>query len=253
MKGPMIAFCLAFAAPLLLLHSCVSTRNKSNSRQLPPGPPDWPIIGNLLDLGYHYKAPHKRLVQLQKKYGHAAMELFKSHDQAFSNRYLGEVLKSTGDEYGPTSLLSPNGPIWRMNRRLYATIFSRTSIKNTLGRRRQFVDQMIQWISLKEKEGRSVEIRHLTFEIGVLSTKPNVADFFPWLRKLDPQNLASRTKKAVYALQNIIEELVKERKSRDIVLHNHHKEKDFLDLLMDFEVSGKDEPRKMSDRHINAF
>ncbi|KAI3876248.1 hypothetical protein MKX03_028478 [Papaver bracteatum] len=297
-----IAFSLAVSFPLILifLHSSLSRRNKTNSGRLPPGPPGWPLIGNLLDLGF---TPHKTFVELQKKYGpifmlrlgamnvlviasaDAAMELFKKHDQAFSTRLVGEVLKLTGDEYGPTPLLSPYGSIWRMNRRLYATIFSRTSRKNTLGRRRQFVDQMLQWISLEEKEGRGVEIRHFTFvalsnlfgnlffskdimdhksatgkelyqvikEIGVLSKKPNVADFIPWLRKLDPQNLANRTKKAVYAFKSIIGEFVKERKSRHIVLRNNNEDKDFLDLLMDFEGSGKDEPRKMSDKHITAF
>ncbi|RZC85879.1 hypothetical protein C5167_026553 [Papaver somniferum] len=298
-----IAFSLAISSSLLLillLHSRLSRRNQTNSSRLPPGPPGWPLIGYLLNLSYQ---PHKTFVHLQKKYGpvfmlrlgamnvlviaseDAAMELFKHHDQAFSNRLLGEVLKLTGDEYGPTPLLSPSGSIWRMNRRLYAAIFSRTTLKKSLGRRRQFVDQMMQWISVEEKEGRSVEIRHLSFvaltnlfgnlffskdlmdfksatgnelyhlikEIGVLSTKPNVADFFPWLRKLDPQNLGNRMNKARNAFENIIDEFVKERKGRDIVSPNNNEEKDFLDMLMDFEGSGKDEPKKMLDKHINAF
>ncbi|KAI3923549.1 hypothetical protein MKW92_028711 [Papaver armeniacum] len=295
-----IAFSLAVSAPLLLvllLHSC--RRNKTKSCWLPPGPPGWPLIGNLLGIG---NKPHKTFIELQKKYGpvfmirlgamnvlviasaDAAMELFKSHDRAFCNRQLGEALKSLSDEYCPTPS-SAYGPIWQRNRRLYAAINSRTTVKNTLGRRRQFVDQILQWILVEEKEGRSVEIRHLTLvaltnlfqnlffskgatdlnstitgnqlyqlirEIGVLSTEANVADFFPWLRKLDPQNLASRMKKTVDACLNTIDELAKERKSRDIDLRNNN-EKDYWDLLMDFEGDGKDEPRKISDRHLNWF
>ncbi|KAI3868352.1 hypothetical protein MKX03_030345, partial [Papaver bracteatum] len=298
------AISLAMAAPLLLLllHSFLRQKSKTNSRRLPPGPPGWPLIGNLLDVGFHYKAVHKRLVEIQKKYGpifmlrlgamnlvvigsaDAATELFKSHDQDFSNRFVFEAQKSQVDKHCPTPV-APYGPIWRMNRRLYATINSRTAIKNTLGRRRQFVDQMIQWISVEEKEGRCVEINHLTLvaftnlfgnlffskdvmdfksatgnelyqlikEIQVLSTYPNVADFIPWLRNLDPQNLANRTRKAVDACLNIIDEFAKERKIRDIVLRDTSEEKDFWDLLMSFEGNGKDEPRKMSDEHINVF
>ncbi|XP_026429857.1 cytochrome P450 76A1-like [Papaver somniferum] len=53
-------------------------------------------------------------------------------------------------------------------------------------------------------------------------------------------------------LKNIIDEFSKERKSRDVATRNNE-EKDFWDLLMDFEGSGKDEPWKMSDKHINSF
>ncbi|RZC89268.1 hypothetical protein C5167_030963 [Papaver somniferum] len=37
------------------------------------------------------------------------------------------------------------------------------------------------------------------------------------------------------------------------VLRNNNEEKDYWDLLMDFEGNGKDEPRKLSERHINWF
>ncbi|KAI3984166.1 hypothetical protein MKX01_011120 [Papaver californicum] len=62
---------LAVAAPLLLLLLNIfpSWKNKTNYRRLPSGSPCWPLIENLLYLGYHYKAPHKRLVELRKKYG----------------------------------------------------------------------------------------------------------------------------------------------------------------------------------------
>ncbi|RZC49901.1 hypothetical protein C5167_018334 [Papaver somniferum] len=160
------AIFLAAAAPLLLLlvHSFLSWKNKTNSRRLPPVPSGWPLIGNLfirnlLNLGDNYKAPHKILVELQKEYGpifmlrmvamnvlvigsaDAAMELFKSHDQALINRHPNQALQASIDDNATP--WSPYGPIWRMNRRLYATFFSRKTMNNTLGKRRQFVDQMI--------------------------------------------------------------------------------------------------------------
>ncbi|RZC49900.1 hypothetical protein C5167_018333 [Papaver somniferum] len=87
-------------------------------------------------------------------------------------------------------------------------------------------------------------------EIGLAITKPNVADFLPWFRNLDPQNLASRTKKAIHACVNIIDGFVKERRSKG-VFGNKNEGQDYWDLLMDFEGNGKDEPRKLSDGQIN--
>ncbi|KAI3966759.1 hypothetical protein MKW92_025067 [Papaver armeniacum] len=296
------AIFLAVTAPLLLLllHNFLGWKNKTNSKRSPPGPPGLPLIGNLLDLGYNYRAVLKRLVELQKKYGpvfmlrmgpvnmlvisstDAAMELFKNH-KAFCDRPPVQALQPSYDGYYVTPW-SPYGPMWRMNRRIYATLFSRTAMNDTLGKRRQFVDQIKQWILVEEKEGRSVEIKHLTLvafanllgnlffskdvmdfksakgnqlyqlleEIGVLSTKPNISDFFPWLRNLDPQNLANRTKKAIHAYANIVDGFAKERRSMDDFCKNNN-EKDYWDLLMDFEGNGKDEPRKLSDTHITWF
>ncbi|XP_026420284.1 cytochrome P450 76A2-like [Papaver somniferum] len=298
-----ISVAVAALLLLLLLHNFLILKNKTNSRRLPPGPPCWPLIGNRLNVGYDCKVPHKRLVEIQMKYGpifmmrmgalntlviasaDAAMELLKTHHQAFINRHLVQRLQPVDDKKFKATAWAPyGGPIWRISRRLYATLFSRTTMNNTVGKRRQLVDQMIQWISVEEKEGRSVEIKHLTLvafvnllgnlffskyvmdlksatgselyqllgEIVQLSSKLNVADLFPWLRNLDSQNMANRMKKALYAFENIVDGLAKERKRMHVV-RNNNEEKDYWDLLMDFEGNGKDEPIKLSDRYIISF
>ncbi|RZC85881.1 hypothetical protein C5167_026542 [Papaver somniferum] len=298
------AISFAVAAPLLLLlHSFLSRKNKTNLRRLPPGPPGWPLIGNIFDISWDYESLHKSYVKIQKKYGAifmirvgwqnmvvigsdvAAMEMFKTHDQTFFSRNPIQTLQLRDDDNYQVTPWATYGPIWRINRRLYATFFSRSTMNNTLGKRRQFVDQLIQWISEEEKEGRSVEIKHLTLvaltnlvgnlffskdvmdlksasgsklykllgEIVVVTSKPNIADVFPWLRKLDPQNLSRRMKKAHDAFLNIIDEFAKERKSRDIDWRNNKEEKDYWDFLMEFEGNGKDEPKKLSDKYINFF
>ncbi|KAI3977854.1 hypothetical protein MKX01_036694 [Papaver californicum] len=70
--------------------------------RLPPGPPGWPVVGNLFNIG---TMPHKH------KYGsliwlrlgslnilvvssvEATMEMFKNHDHSFCSRYINEAMK----------------------------------------------------------------------------------------------------------------------------------------------------------------
>ncbi|RZC85877.1 hypothetical protein C5167_026556 [Papaver somniferum] len=116
---------LAVAAPLflvLLLRLFHGRKSKTNSSRLPPGPPCWPVIGNLSDLGKNprkvFKRPHQMLVELQQKYGpvfmlrlgavntlvigsaDVAMEFFKNHDQSFINRVLPKIFNVVVDEHG---------------------------------------------------------------------------------------------------------------------------------------------------------
>ncbi|KAI3880425.1 hypothetical protein MKX03_027251 [Papaver bracteatum] len=146
---------LAVAAPLLLLlHSFLSLKNKTNSRRLPPGPPSWPLIVNRLDVGYDYKKYGPifmmrlgKLNMLVIASEDAAMELLKTQHQAFINRHLVQRLQPVDDKKFKETAWAPyGGPIWRISRRLYGTLFSRTTMNNTLGKRREFVDQMLQWI-----------------------------------------------------------------------------------------------------------
>ncbi|MCL7033953.1 hypothetical protein MKW94_008146 [Papaver nudicaule] len=297
-----IALCLAVAAaaPLLLLHFCRTRKIKRGSELLPPGPPGWPVVGNLFNMGYK---PHETFLNLQRKYGgifmlrlgavnmvviasaKVATELFKNHDHVFCNRYQMEVFKM-GEDYNSATVTRPTGPYWRMVRRIYATeLFCRTAIKKAEGKRRECVQQMIQWVSAEGKEGTSVELRHLLFvslfnlmgklllswdildlksadvnefyltigEVGDITLKSNAADFFPWLRKLDLQNFNRRMKNAIDKQINIIDGITKEQRRLMDSVHNKDEEKNFWSVLQEFEGNGKDEPRKMSDRQINML
>ncbi|RZC51352.1 hypothetical protein C5167_019775 [Papaver somniferum] len=218
------AFCLAVATFVLLL---IRNRSKvtSSTSRLPPGPPGWPIIGNILDLGM---APHASLAKLQTKYGpliwlrlgfvntlvissaEGALEMFKNHDNTFCNRYLNEALKIC-ENYNGTITLGPYGPYWRMLRRICTTeLFSRKRILDTAPLRRRCVDKLIAWISKEAKE--TVE----------LAARPNIADFFPTLRPIDPQGLKKKMENKMLEVLEVV-------------------------------GNGKDEPTKISDTNLNIF
>ncbi|MCL7040214.1 hypothetical protein MKW94_006407, partial [Papaver nudicaule] len=292
------AFCLALAVPLLLHHLC-SRKAKTYTRPLPPGPPCWPVVGNLFDLGWK---PQETFVRFRQKYGpvfmlrlgsmnalviasaDAAAELFKNHDHSFCNHALNEAMNAGEDYVGATGTRS-YGPYWRMMRRLYVTkFFSRTTMQNTIVKRTRCVEQMIRWISEEAKENGIVELRHFVFlslfnlmgdllfsrslldvksgtgdelyrlidEMALIAVKPNAADFFPMLRKLDPQNLKKKMRNATDAVLDIFDGFVKERKTAESV-RDEYLEKDFWDVLMEFEGNGKDEPKSISDRQINLL
>ncbi|XVE96519.1 hypothetical protein REPUB_Repub02eG0229600 [Reevesia pubescens] len=93
----------------------------------PPGPPGWPIFGNIFDLG---TMPHQTLYKLKPKYGpvlklqlgsvntvviqsaKAASELFKNHDQDFCDRKCPVVLTAHNHCEG-TLALGRYGKYWR--------------------------------------------------------------------------------------------------------------------------------------------
>ncbi|OVA05576.1 Cytochrome P450 [Macleaya cordata] len=215
----------------------------------------------------------------------AAMVLFKNHDHSFCNRHLNESLKSD-ETISATIALSEYGPYWRMMRRLYTTeIFSRKRINDTAPVRRRCVDKMIKWISDEGKGTNTVELRpfllatsfnlignlvlsrdlvdpkstkgndffDLNLELANLIIKPNLANFFPSLRWLDPQGIKNKVKEKLNLILEIVGSFVEERRRMIDVQHIQNREKDFLDVLMEFEGNGKDEPTKISDRNLNML
>ncbi|RZC50225.1 hypothetical protein C5167_018657 [Papaver somniferum] len=293
------AFCLAAASYVLLL---IRNRSKvaASTSRLPPGPPGWPIIGNILDLGM---APHASLAKLQIKYGpliwlrlgfvntlvissaEGAMEMFKNHDNTFCNRYLNEALKIC-ENYNGTITLGPYGPYWRMLRRICTTeLFSRKRILDTAPLRRRCVDKLIAWIGEEAKEtGNSVAIARFVFatsfnlisnlmiskdlldpkstkgnhffdvtsDLVELAARPNIADFFPTLRPIDPQGLKKKMENKMLEVLEVVGGFVKERRCMSEE-ERKNKDKDFLDVLLEFEGNGKDEPTKISDTNLNIF
>ncbi|OVA20261.1 Cytochrome P450 [Macleaya cordata] len=303
-RNEMLVWTALAAAALIFLLGRIR-RKAATTGRLPPGPPGWPVLGNILDLG---SMPHRTLVDFKHKYGpliwlrlgsvntlvissaEAAMEMFKNHDHSTCNRHLNETLK-IGESYTGTITLGEYGPYWRMLRRLCATeLFSRKRIIDTAPLRRRCVDKLIKWISdeAKEQTGNGVELArfvfatsfnvignlmlsrdlvdpksskgneffNLTSELTELTGKPNLADFFPSLRWLDPQGLKKKTEEKQKQVLDIVGSFVQGRRRMDMdVNHQNNKKehKDFLDVLMEFEGNGKDEPAKISDRNLNIF
>ncbi|KAJ9159080.1 hypothetical protein P3X46_024611 [Hevea brasiliensis] len=107
---------------------CLKGKNLGRrTKKLPPGPPGWPIIGNIFDLGTE---PHRALQELKLKYGpvlrlrlgsmdtvviqsaKAAAQLLKNHDASFCDRkpldemfFAGSETTSAATEWAMAELL----------------------------------------------------------------------------------------------------------------------------------------------------
>ncbi|KAJ9564022.1 hypothetical protein OSB04_009182 [Centaurea solstitialis] len=100
--------------------------------RLPPGPYQFPIIGNIFELG---KKPHVSLTSLSKTYGglmtlklgstitvvvsspEFAKDVFQKHDLSFSSRWVPDTAR-TADHHLFSMIWSPVGDQWRKLRKL---------------------------------------------------------------------------------------------------------------------------------------
>ncbi|KAA8516659.1 hypothetical protein F0562_016835 [Nyssa sinensis] len=292
---------VSLSAALLALLSWRKASNGS-TKQRPPGPPGWPVVGNMFDLG---KMPHQALYRLRSKYGSVlwlqlgsvntmvilsaktAAQLFKNHDLPFSDRKVPDAVTALG--YNQGSLAFGNyGAYWRMLRRLCSTelLLSRR-INETAILRQKCIDNMIRWIEedavASRAQGRlgEVQLSHFLFlfafnllgnlmlsrdlldsqskegheffdamnKIMEWAGKPNVADYLPFLKWMDPlgikRNMVRDMGQAMKIAARFVDERVQEKQSgREKV------KKDFLDVLLEYEGDGKEGSDKISERNV---
>lgn len=221
----------------------------------------------------------------------SAAEMFKKHDQSFCNRHLNETLVREENGHKGSIGLSEYGPYWRMMRRICATeLFCKKRIVDTTPIRKKCVDQLIEWIcdGAKSNPGKPIEITrfvfaanfnvsgnlvlskdnlvnpkstiinnffNLTSEIMEIIAKPNVSDYFPLLSFLDLQGLRKKTNNLSKLLGVITNGFVEERLQMRMnsSYHQQKKHQDFLDVLIDYEGNGKDEPSKISVKYIQTL
>ncbi|MBA0838185.1 hypothetical protein Goarm_010264 [Gossypium armourianum] len=293
---------IVFASSALFLF--IQRRNNSVTGKLPPGPPGWPIFGNMFDLG---TMPHRTLTRLRDKYGQviwlrlgavntmvilstkAATEFFKNYDLTFAERHITEIMRAHG--YHKSSVaLAPYGSYWRVLRRLVTVdMLVNKRINETACVRRKCVDDMLGWIEDEASKIRGelnrngIHVARFVFLLSLnllgnlmlsqdlfdpnskegsefflvilrlmsLSGTGNIADYFPWLKWLDPQGLKRKMNKDLGKAIEIASKFAKQR-MEDKKLSENNK-RDFLDLLLEFEGNGKDEPAKLSDQNLNVF
>lgn len=117
---------ICFILSFILLAAAVRSQRRSTA--LPPGPPGWPIIGNIFQIG---KAPHRSLADLSRIYGsvmslrfgslttviisspEAAREVLKTHDQVLSGRIILDPIRSIDHQDVSMAWLPSTSPRWR--------------------------------------------------------------------------------------------------------------------------------------------
>ncbi|KAI4365637.1 hypothetical protein MLD38_021603 [Melastoma candidum] len=220
----------------------------------------------------------------------AAREMFKSHDAVLAGRKIYEAMKGDFGHEG-SIITSQYGPHWRMLRRLCTTEFFVTSRLDSMERvRGRCIDGMVRYIGeasgsgttaidvgrffflmafnlignlmfskdlLDPKSERGAKFFYHAGKVMELAGKPNVADFVPVLRRIDPQRIRKRTQFHVNKAFGIAGELIEERmaEQRDagsIPPDEEKAAKDFLDVLLEFRGQG-DETPQFSPRTINVI
>lgn len=289
-------------SPVLLL--VYYRRRKSlTNRRLPPGPPGWPLFGNMFDLG---DMPHRTLAGLKEKYGpvvwlklgsvnsmvvlsaKAASELFKNHDLSFVDRSITDTMKS--HEYHKASLaLAPYGPYWRVLRRICTVeMLVNKRLNESSPVRQKCVHQLVHWVEKEARESRAVHLAMFVFltsfnMLGNLMLSrdlvdpesksgsefftammglmewgghANISDVFPLLKRFDLQGLRKNMDRDIGKALEIASVFFKERDEQKKQQQQNGegiRTNDFLDVLLEFEGSGKDEPPKLLEKEINIF
>ncbi|XP_056161597.1 iridoid oxidase-like [Syzygium oleosum] len=161
---------------LLLPALLVFVLSRQKRTNLPPQPPAWPVIGNILDLG---TMPHQNLHSFRAEHGpvtwlklgsvntmviqsaRAAAELFKGHDLTFADRKCPHAFTALGYDQGSLAV-GRYGGYWRVLRRLCsAELLMNKRVNEMAHLRQKCVDSMIMHI---EEE---MAVKQATTEQGI--------------------------------------------------------------------------------------
>ncbi|KAL3357163.1 hypothetical protein AABB24_017714 [Solanum stoloniferum] len=216
----------------------------------------------------------------------AAEELFKNHDVSFADRFIPDV-NQAHNYYQGSLAIGRYGSFWRFQRRICTVeMFVHKKISETVPVRRKCVDDMLKWIEKavnSAEKGSGIEVTRFLFlasfnmlgnlilskdlvdpeskeaseffnamkGINECAGIANISDIFPSLRKFDLQSLRKKMTrdmgKAIEIMSMFLKEREEERKE------GAEKRNDFLDVLLEFEGTGKDEPAKLSEHEIKIF
>ncbi|XP_057982404.1 cytochrome P450 76A1 [Malania oleifera] len=212
-----------------------------------------------------------------------ARDMFKNHDVVLAGRKIYEAMK--GDHSNDGSLITAQyGPHWRMLRRLCtAEIFQPSRLDAMRAARDRCIDRMVRFVAEAGADGTApVDVGRFFFlmsfnlvgnlmfskdlcdptsdrgaaffyhagKVMEWAGKPNVADFLPILRRVDPQGIRKTTQFHVEQAFEIAGGFIKERVDGNG--GGERKGKDYLDVLLEFGGDGE-EPLSLSSRTINVI
>ncbi|XP_028762784.1 geraniol 8-hydroxylase isoform X3 [Neltuma alba] len=281
----MSVICFIFIQALCSLHG---TSSRGNHR-LPPGPPPFPVIGNLLALG---NKPHKCLAELAKTYGpimslqlgqittvvvssaDMAKGILLTHDQFLSNRTVPDAMRAVNHhEYSLPFL--PVSPRWRSLRKLCnSQLFGSKILDASQDLRRHKVQQLLQEVEQSSVTGEAVDIGKAAFKttINLLSntifsvdlvrsvgsagefreTVANIMKEVGTPNKLDPLGVRRRTAIHFSKILDVFHHLVSQRKK---LIENTGSpiSNDILDVLLSEENREQMEGERIQRLSLDLF
>ncbi|KAL1331434.1 geraniol 8-hydroxylase isoform X1 [Arachis ipaensis] len=213
-----------------------------------------------------------------------AKEVLHKRDQIFSNRTIPD--SATAHDHHKFSIVwLPPTTQWRSLRKFCATkVFSTQNLDSAevLALRRKKVRELLDFVKEKSEKGETLDIGDVCFTTvlnsisntffsmdlahytsqksqefkdviwGVMEEvgRPNVVDFFPMFRLLDPQGARTRQKVYFGKLLNFFDGLVEERlQSRSLRMESKDC-KDVLDSVVDLILEGNSEVTRSHVLHL---
>ncbi|KAL9276015.1 Geraniol 8-hydroxylase-like protein [Drosera capensis] len=207
----------------------------------------------------------------------AAKEVLQKYDALFANRFVPDAMTLLHHARTQSSR-------WRSLRKIYVTnLFSTSRMDATSDLRNKKVQELMCYVRECSEAGKSIsvgqagfstvlnvlsyaffskdvadprssgaqEFKDLICEMMVESGKPNIADFYPMLKGIDPQGLKRKARtrgvKFFKFFDDLVEERLSLRKSTDYIDNN-----DVLDVLLNICERKTEELEPSGIRHLLA-
>ena len=176
----LFSFALALLGGALIVNILwrrwLDQRPMRKTRKLPPGPPRWPVVGNLLQLS---SLPHRDLASLCDKYGPLVYLRLGSVDAITTNDpdIIREILVRQDDVFAsrPRTLaavhlaygcgdvaLAPLGPHWKRMRRICMEhLLTTKRLESFAKHRAEEAQHLVQDVSVRAKNGKPVNLREV--------------------------------------------------------------------------------------------
>ncbi|XP_043688547.1 cytochrome P450 703A2 [Telopea speciosissima] len=160
----------------IVLYLKLDKKSVENTKKLPPGPPRWPIVGNLLQLG---PLPHKDFAAFCKKYGplvylrlgsvdaittddpEMIREILLRQDEIFASR--PRTLAAIHLAYGCGDVaLAPLGPHWKRMRRIcMENLLTTKRIESFAVHRAHEAQHLLRDVWAQSQTGKPVNLREV--------------------------------------------------------------------------------------------
>ena len=210
-----------------------------------------------------------------------AKQVLQTHDQYFSNRTIPDSIRAL--EHHTVGLpWLPVSPLWRNLRKLCNTqLFANKMLDANQHLRRKKVEELIQLVHKSSLSGDAVDFGRATFTttLNLLSNtifsidladpssefarelkemvcnilseagKPNLGDYFPVLRKIDPNGRRRRMTKYIGTIIDLVDTLVQQRLELRKSIESATKN-DMLDTLLNITEENSEEINKNQLHHL---